>query len=111
MARTTRNPNVIVPAGLTVALTAVDAANGEQFGWTAKRALHVKNASGGSINVTVKSNLTVAGLVLPDRVVAVAAGAEKKIGPFDAAAHKQADGNVWVDYSSGTSVTAELNDQ
>lgn len=73
--------------------------------------LHVKNGSGVSINVTVQTGGTLEGEPVADKVVAVAAGAEKFIGPFRPAAYNQPVGaashanKVIVDYSAVTTVT------
>lgn len=73
--------------------------------------LHVKNGGGGSINVTIPAVQTSletdeAGTVtISDIVVAVAAGAEKMIGPFPPA-YINASGNVTINYSGVTTVTA-----
>lgn len=72
----------------------------------------VANASGGSINVTVKlrSGLTTKNVpgtgpvTLADNEVAVANGARKKIGPFTED-YIQADGSVTIEHSGTTSVT------
>lgn len=73
--------------------------------------LHVKNGSGGSINVTitaVKTSARVQGVgvvTVDDLVVAVPAGEERMIGPFTEA-YMDTDGEVTIGYSSTTSVTA-----
>src|SRR5438477_3746909 len=107
MARTARAATVITSAGLAVNLTAVDSGNGETMPYNGRRVLHVKNASGGSINVTVKNPVLVDGQAAPDRVVAVGAGAEKFIG-LQSSVYLQADGANYIDYSASVSVTAEL---
>jgi hypothetical protein len=103
------NPDL---TGAVPALVAV--ASSDSFQNNGARILHVKNASGGSINVTIDdpnsatpSNAT---SFNPDVVVAVAAGAEKYIGPFPPARFNDANGFVNVSYSAITSVTAEVID-
>jgi hypothetical protein len=66
--------------------------------------LHVFNGGGGSINVTIAPAGSVNGIGFEDQVVAVAAGANKMIGPFDPAIFNGASG-VSVSYSGVTSVT------
>jgi hypothetical protein len=79
---------------------------------TQRTFLHVKNGGGGSITVTIPAQTTsrsVAGMgsmTKSDITVAVAAGAEKFIGPFAPDAYKNSSGNVTVNYSGTTSVTA-----
>ena len=71
--------------------------------------LHIKNGSGSSINVTIQTGGTFEGEAVADKVVAIAAGAEKLIGRFRPALYNQpagADGGkVLVDFSAVTTVT------
>jgi hypothetical protein len=64
----------------------------------------VKNDSVASINATLKSRLSVDGNVVPDKVIAVAAGTEKVIGPFPPGIYNDADGLVQIDISVITTV-------
>ena len=73
----------------------------------------MKNGGGSSIDVTIQTDVTRDGsLALPNRVVAVAAGAEKTIGPFDPNVYQQKSGSdqgkVLVDFSAVTAVTVAL---
>lgn len=69
--------------------------------------LEVKNASGGSINVTIVDNgRTPAGNTGTQAAVAVADGATKRFKPSSASA--DTNGDVTVTYSGTTSVTYEL---
>lgn len=73
--------------------------------------LLVVNGGGGSINVTIvaqPASVPVPGygtVPLASEVIAVAAGATKRIGPFPAAKFNDASGRVNVTYSGVTSVT------
>lgn len=73
--------------------------------------LMVVNGGGGSINVTIVAqaatvNVPGYGAVpLASEVIAVAAGATKRIGPFPASKFNDANGRVNVTYSGVTSVT------
>lgn len=67
--------------------------------------LRVKNGSGVSINVTVNSQQQCSHGFDHDVIVAVAAGAEKVIGPFAKGRFNDVDGNVNVTYSAVTTVT------
>jgi hypothetical protein len=81
------------------------AAGGDSFPNTAGRAwLHVKNGSGGSINVTIASQKTCDQGSTHNLVVAVPAAGERLIGPFS---DRFADSNglVQVTYSGVTSLT------
>jgi hypothetical protein len=104
---TVKQVSAITPiTDLFASATALDAVNGMQFTYTGgKRKLIVNNGSGSSINVTIPTPSTadVDGLNVPDRVVAVAAGKIAVIKEFASAV--QADGKIYVDFSSVTTVT------
>jgi hypothetical protein len=69
--------------------------------------LYVKNASGSPITVTIDTPGLVDGLAIANLTVSVpATTGERMIGPFPPGIYNQADGNVYVDWSSVTSVTA-----
>lgn len=70
-----------------------------------KTLLHVKNGSGGSINVTIATPGSADGLALADRVVAVAAGAEKIIGRLNPSVYNNANGKITATFSAVSSVT------
>ncbi len=112
MARTTLNFQQVVRTGIVPTFTAVDAVNGNQFANDGRMGLHVKNAGASPTNATFLTPQVIDGdLAVPDRVVTIAAGAEKKIGPFPPSGpegYNQADGNVYVDWSVGTSVTVNV---
>lgn len=92
-------------SGVTLA-TAAAAAGGDQIvNPNGNVILYVKNAGGSSINVTIDAAATQGGLSLVDPVVAVAAGAERLIGPFDPRLFNDSSGYVSVAYSAVTSVT------
>jgi hypothetical protein len=103
------NPDLTGAAPNLVAVSSSDT-----FPNNGKRILHVKNASGSSINVTVDDPGSVspanATAFNPDDTVAVPAGAERYIGPFPVERFNDANGNVNVAYSATTSVTAEVID-
>lgn len=73
--------------------------------------LHVKNASGSSMNVTVSTPNTVDGNAISEKVVAVPNGEDRMIGPYPHAVYCKNDTTlsithaIWVDYSATTSVT------
>lgn len=74
-------------------------------------ALHVKNGSASSINVTIAAQTTSAtvpglGIVTKaNQVVAVAAGADRIIGPFPPKAFNSSTSKVSISYSATTTVT------
>ena len=101
----------IVSGGLEPAYTAANSQDTIKADSSQRHFLHVKNGGGGSINVTINAQRTSArvpgvGVVtISDEVVAVGAGEERMIGPFTEA-FMDASGNVVIDYSGTTSVTA-----
>lgn len=107
MARSVLAAQPVVTAGLAPVYGAADIA-GSSFGNNGRRALHVKNASASPINVTITNQLTVDGLAVPNRVVAVPAGADRFIGPFGANYNAADSSGVWVDYSAVATVTVAL---
>lgn len=102
--------NEIVDAGLTDALVAA-AAGGDQvlIDSDYRNWIEVANASGGSINVTLAAQQTsvkVSGqgtLTIASRVIAVAAGARRKIPLREYM--KDTTGYAQITYSAVTSVT------
>ena len=79
-----------------------------------KKFFFCKNGGGGSINVTFTAADTNANsqergrITRADRVVAVAAGVEKLIGPFAPKVFNDAAGIVAVTYSGVTTVTVAV---
>ena len=105
MARTALTVQTIALAGIVPAYVAGDAVNHHEFLNDGKVFLHVKNGGGAPINVTVKAAVSHDGFTLTDKVVAVANGAEKMIGPFQSSTCNFSGGLVNVDLSAATSVT------
>lgn len=105
MARTALTPQDVSAAGLAVSLTAANA-DGHTIPGTGDVLLDVLNGSGSSINVTIVTPGTQDGQAISDRVVAVAAGARKLIGPFPPRTYTdETDSLVDVDFSAVTTVT------
>lgn len=96
-----------VVTGLTPSYSAA-AGGGDQFANSGKAMLHIKNGSGGSINVTVNSQTNCSQGFDHDAVVAVPAGAERMIGPFPKGRFDDANGNVQITYSAVTSLTVAV---
>lgn len=98
----------IVIAG-TTATYAAASAGGDTVAPGRSTYLHVKNGGGAPITVTIGAypNATTYGAAVPDLVVTVANGAEKKIGPLwpEATFANPTTGVVDVSYSAVTSVT------
>ena len=83
--------------GLAATYTAIVAADDAQYVFDPAAFLHVRNTTEStSIPLTIKSNETIDGdLVVPDRTITLAGGAEKFTAPLDKT-HKQADGMVYL---------------
>lgn len=103
----------IAPAGIVPAYAAVASTDTIASVTQDERLfLHVKNGGGGSITVSIApvapTSVRVSGVgvvAVPSISVAVAAGAEKMIGPIPSA-YIDGTGTVTVGYSGTTSVTA-----
>ncbi|WP_116051680.1 hypothetical protein [Amycolatopsis palatopharyngis] len=99
---------VIDTAGTAVTFASADVA-GDTFKASNDRAkLKVDNASAGSITVTIPVHRSVVGLDVPDRVVAVAAGAFTEIPLLKSLYADPADGNIDITYSAVASVTVAI---
>lgn len=94
----------ITPAGTGPTYGAA-AGGGDQFTNDGRTQFHVKNGSGSSINVTVNSIAACSQGFDHDLVVAVPAGGERMIGPFEPARFNDSNGLVSVTYSAVTTVT------
>lgn len=90
-------------AGLALTTQAA-AAGGDTLQNDGQTILYIKNGGGASINVTLTPAAPPAGLTFQNVVVAVAAGAERLIGPFPPLYFNNVNGQVAVAYSAATSV-------
>lgn len=109
MARTALATVACVDEGAVLALGAANV-DGHSIPGGGDVRLIVNNASGGSVNVTIQTAATQGGLAVADQVVAVGAGVQKVIGPFDSRLYDRPSGSadagkVYVDYSAVASVT------
>ena len=105
MARTVTSVQSVSRTGAVPTYGAVDAVNHNQFTNDGRTFIHVKNGGGAPINVTVGTPGTVDSLAVADLVVSVTNASEKMIGPFPKGTYDQTGGGVYVDWSSGSSVT------
>jgi hypothetical protein len=80
----------------------------DKFANSGRCLLLVTNGSGAPINVTIDSQLVVDGNAVPDKVIAVAAGATRAIGPLDPSIYNDGNGDVSVAFSAQASVTATV---
>lgn len=108
--RTTMTPVSVVTSGVAYTLAAVDNSNGNQFtGNDGNHVLLVANASGGDLTVTVKANgRSIDGYTLSDLTVVVSTATSKAIKIPVPASANQTDGYVYLNWSTGTSVTAAV---
>jgi hypothetical protein len=107
MARTDLTVQTVAVGGLVLVDEAANV-DGEMFINTGKEMVLVRNAAGAPINVTLVTGKTVDGLAIADRVVAVANGTTKLIGPLSPDLYNQPSGadagKVHVDFSSITTI-------
>lgn len=107
MPRTTLVPRTPNPVGVTASLVTADNVNGMQAVYTRDTMFHVKTSST-ALTATIATAITMSdGLVLPNRQVFMPSGGETFIGPFPQQEYMQADGNLYIDFSTGTGVTVE----
>jgi hypothetical protein len=97
-------------AAVSVATLAnADGTNGNKFAANANTLLRVKNAAGAPITVTVKTNRSVEGLAVANDTFTVAATTGDVIySGFSNIFHQNDQGQVWIEFSSGTSVTVQV---
>ncbi len=110
MAYTDLTVQTITKDGLNPTYASATATEGDMFRNSGKEFIHVVNASGGSINVTVATPATISGLAIEDKVVAVPAGEDRMIGTFEPALYNQPAGSTdagktYISYSAVSSVT------
>lgn len=107
MARTARTVQQMSRAGLAPSYVAVDNTNGETVPNNGTTFIHVKNTGGSPCTVTVGTPGTQDGLAVADLTFSVpATTGDRMAGPFPAGIYTQSDGNIYVDFSTGTSVVA-----
>lgn len=108
MPRTKITPQRPVSTGLSLVLEAANAL-GNSIPADDRSILVVANGSAAAVNVTVPTPAVVDGdLAVPDRVVAVAAGATMYLAGFSGGAYRQPDQTVSVDYSAVASVNVAV---
>lgn len=104
---------VLVEAGIVPAYAAATSGGDQVDNSDGRTFLHVKNGSGGSINVTIAEQIPgttvedpALGTLSKSSVVkAVAAAGEAILGPFKKSAFNDANNFLQITYSSATSVT------
>lgn len=107
MARTALSREDVARSGLAATYTSA-IADGHQFANDGRTFIHVKNTSGGTVDVTVQTPGTVHGLAVEELVVTVpATTGDVMIGPFPPGVFNQPSDSpyVYVDYESTSGVT------
>jgi hypothetical protein len=109
----TLSRQTLTEAGLTPTYNAANAGGDQVDNSDGRTFLHVKNASGGSITITIAEQIS--GTTVEDPALgtltktsvakAVAAGAEAVIGPFKKAAFNDVNGFIQLTYSGVTTFT------
>lgn len=107
MARTELTVQTISRAGLEASYGSA-IADGHKFANDGNMTfVHIKN---GSVDktITIQTAATVDGKAVGDDAIVCTANEERLIGPFPASIYNQADGLVYIDYSSPTNVTVAV---
>lgn len=105
--------NTTAPGTVLAAAAAVNAANGNQFvNPTGRAVIEIINGAGAPITVgfTTSNTYNVGAVTyaVADLNVTVNNGVSVVCGPFDKSLFNDANGNVLVDWSSGTTITARV---
>jgi len=96
----------LTTAAPAVVYSAPDAA-GIMFPQSDRRVVHVKNASGAAVTVSLPITETVDGVAVPAKTVVVPAGGERHVGAMGVP-YRQPSGKVHVDFSAVASVTVAV---
>jgi hypothetical protein len=113
MARTTLTVQTTAASGIVAAAaTAVDQPNGNKFTNDGRTWIEIINGAGTTLTVTFITNGTynVQAVAYPiaDLAPTIAGTTTKVFGPFDKTLFNDSNGDVNVDFSSGTTVTARV---
>jgi hypothetical protein len=84
------------------------AGGGDSFTNDGKTFIDVVNGSGGEITVTITAQQACSVGILHTLAIAIAAGIEKMIGPFNRQIYNDANGKVQLTYSGVTSLTVAV---
>jgi len=107
MARVTITPSRLISGGVAFAPVAAQV-DGNAFPNTGNQLFYVNNGSGGSVVVTVRTPLTVGGIAVEEVTKTLLTTEEWVFGVFPTHIFNQANGEVWIDYDSITSVTIQV---
>ncbi len=100
-------PLTVVPAASAgvVLATAACAAGGDSFPNTGKEVAFFTNASVADIDVTIATPAEIDARAIASRVVTIAAGETKGIGPLDPGTYNNASGFVAMTYETETDLS------
>jgi len=104
MARTALAVQSIVRSGLTPSYAAANVDGHSLPNGGTQEFLHVKTGGTGT-TVTIQTPTTVDGLAVADRTVVIGTSSERMIGPFPRSQYNQGAEEVYIDFSSVTTVT------
>jgi hypothetical protein len=104
MARTALSVQQVVRTGLTPSYGAANGSGGHSLPNSGVEMVHVKTGGTGCV-VTIQTPGTVDGLAVPDRTITIGTNSERMIGPFPPGVYNQADGSIYIDFDSVTTVT------
>lgn len=110
MAEVKRTPDVPTASGIEP--TVIEGMNTADTQLIANKSgnvlLRVTNGSAEATEVTIVTPGTVNGNAIADKIVSVAAGKTKEIGPFSPTAYNNPKGNLEVKFSKTTSIKLEV---
>lgn len=107
MPRTLITAQPVGSAGLDPVYEAANV-DGNSFRLSSGTALHVKNGSAGVVNVTIPTPMTVDGLAVAERSIAVPAGDDRMVALGSTKAYVQPGGVAHVNYDVVASVTVAV---
>lgn len=107
MARTLITPQSATSSGVAETYEPANAA-GNSFQLASGRLLRIKNGGGTTCNVTIETSMTVDGLAVAERTIAVAAGTNVSIALGTKSVYRQTGGVAFIDYDQVTSVTVAV---
>lgn len=88
--------------------TAVDSTNGNMFAISGRTVAKVANTSGGSLTITLNMPGKSDGQSLTNKTITVPNAEERWLGGLLLSAYQQADGMIYVDWSTATNVSCRV---
>ena len=84
------------------------AGGGDEFVNTGREFIHIKNASGGDITLTIVTQQTVDAEAVGDKTVIITLAEERFVGPFPKTVYSDSNEKVQLTYSGVTSLTIAI---